>query len=271
MSKYETGCGADGRGEPCNLVVLGPSGVGKSPLGAALKTDLEIEPHRVRRRPRRYPSETQEDDRYYMSEMAYHGLCRLLTAWTKVTGPLGGETKIIVYEHVITFQVRGKPHVLFIPESENVGRCKIEIYGPVLKELLQGRLVDPLFKGETFVVLLNPWDQPLADITPASASNPQAAEGQVLCKLLKERGETDEGEIQERVSRVGEELKAWKSIASLSQPGLHVLEAKKWEQTESAYSPDRAGCERRAKDRLVGLARKVLPEPQVKLFQSFFG
>ncbi len=256
-----------------SLVVLGPSGVGKSSLQSVFQTDLEIEPHRVRRRPRRYRDETDQDDVYYLSQTAYDGLRSILSDQEPLAGPTDDSIRLEVYNRVLFFKVRGKQQVLFLPTRDDAAKRRIEIYGPVLAKLLQLPITEFLFQPETFILLLNPWRQPLSDIDPNAASRPGSAEVGVLVKLLKERGEAPD-EIQDRVSCIREELSAWKSIASVPRPSFHVLEAIGWPHAEYTWpppGPEREDYEQQVKGTLKALAEAELADPRLQgLFLSFF-
>lgn len=214
-----------------SVIVLGPSGVGKSVLEAVFQVETRIEPHRVRKCPR------NSEDVYYLSRMAHEGIRSILVGQAS-TGPFGGAHAIVMYEKVVLFNVRKTPQVLFLPNAHvSSGRKKIEIYGPVLEEMRKRQdnpALQPIFEGEAFVVLLNPWDRSISSINPETASDPTSVPGRVLVDLLVGRREQS-NEIADRLSNIPEELEAWKSMASTPSDRFHVLECVNWAYAEHTF------------------------------------
>jgi hypothetical protein len=254
-----------------NLAIIGPSGAGKSPLGSFINSDLVVEPHRVREKPR--DESTGSPDIYYMSRMAYNGLLSVLDECEKLVDPGAAEQpELQVYKHVLIFKVRGDPQVLFLPErlSESMKR-KVEIYGPVLAKLLKYNFPQSLFQGHNFVLLLNPWNQPIEEVDPTNVTSSDYSEGKVVADMLEKRGESQK-EILKRLSRIPEELYAWKAIAELSRTSerLHFLDVQGWEHAECTYSPDAKARAVLAAKTIMEIAETKLPKEYKKLFLSFF-
>lgn len=256
-----------------NLMITGPSGAGKSPLGSFVDVDLEIEPHRVRKKPRN-EFHAGAPDVYYLSPMAYEGLLGILEGSGELH-PLAPDrsTGINVYRgKALTFSVRSKPQVLFLPkELKAARRRKIEIYAPILLELLKCSDPARLLEGDIFILLLNPWNKPIDMLSSDKISDTDSEDGQVVAEILKKRGETDE-EIRRRIACLPEELEAWQAIMKMaaSEPRLNFVDARAWEHAEYTYRGDFAGRAQLAFQTLMSLAEKELPNPICDVFTGFF-
>ena len=205
------------------VLVFGPSGIGKSPLDEIFRDEVRrLEPHRVRDAPR------DSLDRYHLSKIAHTSIL-LLPADQEPKGPFGGASQIFVHSTVALFKVRAEDQVLFRPgDGIPSGVTMVEIFGPVFRDLLDQRgtvgWVDALFSGTVFAIFLNPWSRPFAQVEPNMAGNPASPDGRVLVELLEQRHEPP-AKIERRVANIVEELRAWRSIAAITDKGFHVFEA----------------------------------------------
>lgn len=250
-------------------VFLGPSGSGKSDLTEAFST-IAMTPDRVRANPR------DSNDIHYLSKRGFAGILSLLEGQIPMAS-FGGPLEIKIYRDVATFKVRHEHQVLWRPTRDQERLAKnLELYGPVLWALLENRgnlgWVDELL-SETmwFVIILNPWARPLAQVEPAVASDPTSTDGKVLVELLERRNEKPEN-IQKRVINIAEELSAWQSIASATGKDFRVLEAIGWPYAEHTFpKPDdpgkrvRLGQARRA---IIALAKENLTTEDSEIFRS---
>lgn len=247
-----------------SMVILGPTGGGKTDLSIDLNVDYRIDPQRVRANPR------DARDIHYMSTAAYEGVRKILNG-SRLAGPTPDELQIEVFPRACLFLVRGQPQVLFTPPVIRGGRRLIEVYGPALAGLLGLGLVGSLFQGEIFVVLLNPFDRSWAELDPTAVTTPGTPEESTLRKLLERRGDTTPADIAKRIVHTAAEMKAWQQIGNHS--GVSVVEAKCWPFPEYTYprtSSARDAHRAKAQQCLLGAAKQILPPHKFRLFRSFF-
>jgi hypothetical protein len=205
--------------------------------------------------------------------MAHEGIRSILVGQAS-TGPFGGVHEIVVYEKVVLFNVRKTPQVLFLPNPHvPPGRKKIEIYGPVLEEMRKRQdnpPLKPIFEGDVFVVLLNPWDRLISWVNPDTARDPTSVQGRVLVDLLVGRGEQSD-EIADRISNIPEELQAWKSMASTQSDRFHVLECVNWAYAEHTFlnlnPADKSARLAQAKQEVQQVAKATLSDDLTNQFE----
>ena len=150
-------------------------------------------------------------------------------------------------------------------------RRRIEIYAPILVELL--KCPDPagFLQGETFILFLNPWSRPITEIDPMEFDASDSEEREIATEILRKRGDTDE-EIEQRIGCLPEELEAWQAMRKMADtsPQLHFVDAVAWPHVEHTYRADFDGRAELAYETLVFLAEDKLPAPISEVFASFF-
>jgi hypothetical protein len=209
------------------IIVVGPGGVGKSPLDVIFKVDTRIEPYRLRG-----DGPRASDDVFY----AHPKLYQELTSALKILGderqpPEPQELKppheIEWYERSKTlfFNVRQEKQSLLLAGLKN-RTAKAEIYAPVLCEILDGGI--PGLKGifgRMHIVVLNPASGSVLEENALTAIQEKTA-----CNC-KARGDSDES-VRRRCHSVGEELDAWKRLIQQHD----ATEYADWEYPEYLYN-----------------------------------
>lgn len=254
-----------------NLCVLGPAGIGKSPLDALFRNQATtIEPYRVRKAPR------GSDDRYYVASevlQALLSLCRelgepfyIVDSKKEGNSYLDGSRRWIeIYGQATFFTVRNVEQVLLhsIATPTSTVR-KIEVFGPVLASLLSRISLEnrPRFITDvnlTFFILLNPCKESFRQI-----SGDQVIQAYDWPFLQRERARrrgkvADEIDVQARIASLLDELAAWKSLWGL-QGNFDVIEVTEWDVFEYTYYPNPEG-----KEDPTGFAKKQLKKALNKL------
>lgn len=220
------------------LFILGPSGVGKSPLEELLRPEVQrLNPYRLR------PSGPRDAaDCYY----THADLEKQLRASFGCLGELPIEISENVEWYtkagVLLFKVRGERQILFLSALEGL-RVKGEIYAPVLVKLLAVPTLRKIF-GELRIILLN----------PAAQSVCQLPKNRVLRNLkkitaqnLRRRGDSTDA-VNRRIASIDEEFPAWRELVSK----WNAVEYCQWSFPEYRYkTEDRPALLRGAKDTLL--------------------
>jgi hypothetical protein len=212
------------------LIIVGPGGIGKSPLDKLLHPDvIRIEPYRHRENPR------DAEDVLYAPKSLRTQLEKVLLQ----SGDIPEERKVDVdngkletvllfpINRVLMFPVRDEEQTLILPESANHGHYKMEIYAPVLPELLKIPDVTDMM-GEITVMVLNPSE------TSLTAENPPyddiAERTKINCKL---RGDKKKS-IKKRKDSVKEEAPFWRELL-LHGGNYKAIEFSGWDFPEWKY------------------------------------
>jgi len=210
------------------LIITGPGGIGKSPLDELLlpKSKMKrIEPLRHRENPR-------ENDIWYAPDWLPKRLeesLKILGDKAKNIGNAKTE-KIRWFQksRIVMFTVRGVWQTLFLPAQTNMGLIKMEIYAPVLWELL--KISD--FKktlGDIRVLILNPSEKSLLDKANPNADKEIAKMTEINCQ---ERGDAQD-KIDARVKSVKEEAPFWRELLERNQTSdFRSFEITGWEYPE---------------------------------------
>jgi hypothetical protein len=209
------------------VIVVGPGGVGKSPLDVIFRVDAKLDPYRLR-----CEGPRASDDVFY----AHPKLYPELTAALEILGderqpPKPQELKppheIEWYERSKTlfFNVRQEKQSLLLAGLKN-RTAKAEIYAPVLCEILDGVIpgLEGVF-GRAHIIVLNPASVGVSQENALAAIQGKTAEN---CKA---RGDSDES-VRRRCDSVAEELDAWKRL--IQQHG--ATEYANWEYPEYLYN-----------------------------------
>jgi hypothetical protein len=209
------------------VIVVGPGGVGKSPLDVIFRVDAKLDPYRLR-----CEGPRASDDVFY----AHPKLYPELTAALEILGderqpPKPQELKppheIEWYERSKTlfFNVRQEKQSLLLAGLKN-RTAKAEIYAPVLCEILDGVIpgLEGVF-GRAHIIVLNPASVGVSQENALAAIQGKTAE---TCKA---RGDSDES-VRRRCDSVAEELDAWKRL--IQQHG--ATEYANWEYPEYLYN-----------------------------------
>lgn len=180
------------------FTIVGPGGVGKSPLDALFKTNItRIDPYRLRSRGPR-----DSNDIFYAHPRLHLELDRVFRG-------LGDEPKKLdnikwcPKSKVLFFKVRDEWQFLILNGLEG-DIAKAEIYAPVLPTLLSIPDIRNIF-GMIQIVVLNPANQSVTKM-----QDWKQLEEKTRNNCIKRSDPS--ASVQKRVSSVAEEAPAWKKL-----------------------------------------------------------
>jgi len=184
------------------VVVVGPGGVGKSPLDALFRDDtVKIDPYRLRSDG---PRDT--NDIFYAHPRLRHELQLVLATLGDEPHQMGCPDLPIEWfprAKVLLYKMRGDWQLLVLNGLDGP-IAKAEIYAPILPTLLSTPHISSLF-GQVEIVVLN----------PAPESVMVAPDWKRLESKTKEnctgRGDSSKS-IQDRVRSIAREAPAWKRL-----------------------------------------------------------
>lgn len=252
---------------PFRVIILGHSGIGKSPLARLFKIP-GWEPFRVRQ-PRdardalvcksEEDATALEDNEKGFGPPVYQG---------------GAPSNIRVYKRWSFFDVRGKKQCL--EHTEAACRAdqsiRVEIFSPVLVELLQNRVAVssaiPLDPSLLVIVLLNPTARSVRDMTGPSVELCLATHAAIAERDRVLAKEVDLADNLRRVEHLQEELSSWRELLAVC---CNAVECIAWPHFEYRYSLPRrevshAQAElRRARGTLLAAVREQLPQVENEL------
>jgi len=239
------------------LAVLGPSGIGKTPLSKLFKLE-HWQPFRVRT-PRNAEDATS---------------CKTPEEYAKIEAEHAGETPLYegsdqlrVYRDVSLFEVRGTKQCLDHTTSAKDATTPllVEVYAPVFVQLLRnaGRLRDAFaMDPDSFaVLLLNPLWTTYSDMDSAPAEMPLAVHTGILERSRLLGAGIDLADIIRRAGSVHEELPAWREVFDLVPHG--VIECRGWAHFEYRYMSRELGRPAsellRARETVLSAVREQAP------------
>lgn len=202
------------------LIIVGPGGIGKSPLDGIVKSDaMRVDPYRLRKEPRD-PDKKGEKDLFY----AYRKLRDQLYLTYQHLGL--GLTCLSPCVHwfsqsmTLFLKVRKDWQLLFLVGLD-AAIGKAEIYAPVIPILLEIPQIRHVF-GRLSMVLLNPVDN-LAKLKSLESLKEETGKN---CKL---RGDKPES-INDRIRSIDDEVPAWLEMLKLG-----ATEYSNWQYAEHVY------------------------------------
>ncbi len=214
------------------IIVVGPGGVGKSPLDVIFKVDTRIDPYRLRG-----DGPRASDDVFYAHPKLYQEL-------TSALGILGDERhppkpqelkpprEIEWYEKSKTlfFNVRQEKLCLLLGGLKN-RTAKAEIYAPVLSEILDGVIpgLEGVF-GRVHIIVLNPASVSVSEENALTALKERTTHN---CQACGDSGES----VRRSCDFVAEELAAWSRL--VEQHGAREYE--NWEFPTYLYNEPDSG------------------------------
>ncbi|MBA4387420.1 MAG: hypothetical protein C0404_05525 [Verrucomicrobia bacterium] len=220
------------------LVIVGPGGIGKSPIDGLVRRDVvRLDPYRLR-----LGGPRDSGDRLYAPPKIREEIAGVLGRFgdTAIVKKAGGET-VEWYSKagVVFFTVRGEWQCIVVP-SDTGTLAKLEIYAPVLPTLLTiPEFVAAL--GNVSIVVLNP--APVA----LSLMKDWTDIKQRTWQNCKKRGDTDES-AEKRAKSVTSEAPYWRELV-----GKHgAVEAVNWRFPEFVYKESPASLQQ-AKKHLLEL------------------
>jgi hypothetical protein len=224
------------------LVIMGPGGIGKSPLDMAVKPEaVRIDPYRLRNAgPRNskdffYAHPRLRDELYLTYQRLGVGLTCLSDRvhWFADAG-------------TVFLKVRDEWQLLFL-EALPAGIAKAEIYAPALPVMFENPQVRRFF-GRLSIVLLNPAG-PLATL-------PNLDPLKEMTRLNCEKRGDSPNSVAKRVASIDKEGEAWREMLALG-----ATEYANWEFPEYIYR------EKGQKETLVKALRVLLDGcPRLRIF-----
>jgi hypothetical protein len=193
---------------PQILMITGPGGIGKSPLGRLIKEGvIHLEPYRLRKNGPR-----DQKDCWYANLMLYDQLEYIVKA-NNNEGICHSHSnyKVTWYPKIrfAKYKVRDEWQILLIPEIVSDQLIKMEVYAPALVALLEIPDFRELLEasGRLKIIILNPSNKSLTeengvveDIAELTYEN---------CKL---RDEKDKATAEKRRDSVADEVPPWKDL-----------------------------------------------------------
>lgn len=200
------------------LILVGPGGIGKSPLDEILKSDvIRIDPYRLRKDgPREaktdvfYANPKLRDELY----MTFHkiGLSFL---------SLSDTVQWCSNTMTLLLKVRTEWQLLFMAGLSGE-KAKAEIFAPIIPILLSNPIIKSEL-GNISMIVLHPAD---------SLDNIDELKKRTTCNC-KKRGDSEDS-IQKRVDSIDEEINAWKDMIQMG-----AKEIKNWPFPEYIYKVDK--------------------------------
>ncbi len=224
------------------LLVVGPGGIGKSPLDRGLRADVgRIDPYRLRKAGPRdsrdvfYAHPRLRDELYFM----YQRLGVSLTYLTDTVHWFPAASTLFL-------KVRDEWQLLLL-EALPAGIAKAEVFAPAIPAMFENPQVRRWF-GRVSIVVLNPAG-PLATLTDLS---PVKEKTRFNCQ---KRGDSLDS-VEKRVASIDEEAEAWRQMIALG-----ATEYANWEFPEYVYR------EKGEKETLVAARRVLLDRcPRLEVF-----
>lgn len=208
-------------------VIIGPGGIGKSPVKHVFNVNNKWDPVRMRiEGPRTKESKVggkkivKAEKKYADPEIYWKLRClvkpKSLGILNKSPGEYSDDKKVYCYNHsdkngklhglILLYPVRDEQYQMLVinsPQEDCDEKIQAEIYSPVLNIMLQNDMVKGVL-GEFAVILLNPCDKSV-EVGEVQAIEKKTEEN---CEL---RGDK-RGSIDKRVNSIKDELPAWKEL-----------------------------------------------------------
>lgn len=208
------------------LIVVGPGGIGKSPMSHILKEDVvSIDPYRLRASgPRRDSNDILYANPKLRGEL--HLVCQALNLSFVCLSP---SVEWFPQAKLLFFRVRDDWQLLVL-EGLDADLGKAEIYAPVIPVILSQPQIRHVF-GQTEAVVLHPGTVKLSEMEDCTELEEKTAEN------CRRRGD-DATSVNKRVASVKEEAPAWKAMIEQG-----ATEYNKWRFPEHAFKPQGlTGC-----------------------------
>jgi len=185
------------------VIVVGPGGVGKSPLDALFRDDIiKIDPYRLRSSGPR-----DSGDIFYAHPKLRDELLLALAALSDRSLEIGSPERPIEWfprGKVLFFKVRRDWQFLILSGVEGQV-AKAEIYAPILPTLLSNPEISGLLGGKIQIVILNPAPESVMVMQDWNCLEEETRQN------CEERGDSPES-VRKRVSSVAEEAPVWKQL-----------------------------------------------------------
>lgn len=185
------------------VIIVGPGGVGKSPLESLFTTEVSIDPYRLRQQ----GPDKNKNDMFYAHTQLRRQLEDIFKVFKQSPQEIGciGDDPILWYTRAKTliFKVRKEDQILILLGIKGKS-AKAEIYAPVLPFVLATKDVRDVF-GKIEIIVLNPVQQSVTTMTNWKELEERTYEN------CKERGDTEQ-DSAERVRSVAKEAPVWRKL-----------------------------------------------------------
>ena len=224
------------------LIVVGPGGVGKSPIDEIVRSDVvRLDPYRLRS-----DCPRNQDDRLYAPPKLRDEVRGVFDAFgDKPTVKTAAAETVEWYPKagVTFFTVRGEWQFIIVPIDTGT-LAKMEIYAPVLPTLLTINDFSAAL-GARKILVLNPAPKSLSTMRGWRVIEERTQHN------CRERGDSEKS-IQKRVNSVAFEAPYWREL--VDRHG--AMEAIDWQFPEYVYKQD-ADAHEKVKQCLVGIDRTL--------------
>lgn len=201
------------------LILVGPGGIGKSPLDHIFKQNLlRIDPYRMRASGPRDKNDVLYANPKLRSEL--HLVCQALNLSFEYLSPT---VEWVPQAWLLFFKVRDDWQLLLL-EDLKADIAKAEIYAPIIPILLSQPRISHVF-GKTAVVVLHPATQKLSTMADWSELEEKTRQN------CLRRGD-EASSVKKRVDSIKEEAPAWKLMIKEG-----ATEYENWQFPEHAYKP----------------------------------
>jgi len=218
------------------LIIVGPGGVGKSPIDSLVRSDvIRLDPYRLRT-----DGPRDQGDRLYAPPKLHDELASVFNGFAdSATIKKAANETVEWYPKacVAFFTVRGEWQCMIVP-SDMGTLAKMEIYAPVLPTLLT---INEFGKalGDCKIIVLNPAPESLLTMSNWTLLEDRTQHN------CSERGDSEKS-IQKRVKSVASEAPYWCDLVKT----YGAIEAVDWQFPEYIYKQD-ADANEKAKQRLL--------------------
>jgi hypothetical protein len=230
--------------QPFHVCILGPSGIGKSPLASLFRLP-GLDPLRVRE-----PRDEKDKALCILESDAIDLYQRDAPSATPWPEPTAAPDWFVLGAHWLFMSVRGDRQCLRFAEDDGTpvlrSRQRIEVFGPRLLDILQDRdgcqSRIGLTPDNVVILLLNPSAQSYDKMSGSPDDDLKQATFYAINKRTELQGKTvDVPDSQKRVRRLPDELVAWVDLKHLV--GQSCVEYTAWPHFEFRYHQPEQGVE----------------------------
>jgi hypothetical protein len=208
------------------LIIIGPGGIGKSPIDDLLPNKvIRLDPYRLRS-----DGPRDNNDRLYAPPKLHEELTCVFNGFGDAPIKKITDDEYIEWfpqANVVFFTVRGVWQFIIVP-NDTGALAKMEIYAPILPTLMT---IDEFVKalGSLKIIVLNPAVESISSMSDWSELEKCTRHN------CKERGDSDKS-IDKRVSSIATEATYWRELVV----SHNAIEAIGWEYPEYIYkeNPD---------------------------------
>ncbi|MFW9990127.1 MAG: hypothetical protein ACFFC3_15900 [Candidatus Odinarchaeota archaeon] len=232
------------------IIIVGPGGIGKSPLSDLFGTDIILlDPYRLRK-----DGPRDNKDKNYANPNLWDFMDGIFEE--NINDIVKKEELCIIRKKkilVLFFKVRNDYQILFIRnlDKDKQSLARLEIYAPILKKILEEKKCEDIF-GKVHLIILNPL---------INSYNDKNFDFEDLKRKTrencKERGDSEKS-INDRIDNLEEEWNAWKKLIEFfknekekGNQQYFCYEYKNWQFAEFEYKNKEKEVLDKAREKLV--------------------